>query len=307
MAPLGAMSNAPLPLVHAPAYAVPLPDGHPVPMDKYALLPAALAGLGQAVQIITPEPAPRDWLEAVHAPDYVDGVLAARVPPAVERRIGLAITPEVAARSVLVAGGTFCAALHALAHGWAVNGAGGSHHAGPDGGAGYCVLNDLAVAAEALVRQRRLGRVLIVDLDVHQGDGTALIFAGRADVLTFSMHAERNYPARKARSFRDVALPDGTGDDAYLARLADELRLLLDVHRPALLLYQAGVDPHVDDRLGRLALSDAGLVARDRLVAEMARARGVPLAVTLGGGYGEAGLLARRHAAGLMAQWDVMG
>jgi len=275
-------------------------------MDKYAALPAAFAGLGQALEIITPVPAPRDWLEAVHEPDYVGAVLAASVPRALERRIGLAITPEVAARSVLVSGGTFLAASHALAHGWAVNGAGGSHHARPDGGAGYCVLNDLAVAAESLIRQRMVGRVLILDLDVHQGDGTAMIFAGRADVLTFSMHAERNFPARKARSFRDVALPDGTQDAPYLARLAAELQMLLDTGRPDLILYQAGVDPHVDDRLGRLALSDAGLVARDRMVAEMARDRGVPVAVTLGGGYGVPQAIAQRHAQGLMAQWQVM-
>jgi acetoin utilization deacetylase AcuC-like enzyme len=296
----------PLPLVHAPAYAVPLPDGHPVPMDKYARLPGALAALGQAVEILAPAPAPRDWLEAVHAPDYVAAVLAARVPAALERRIGFEVTPAVAARSALVAGGTCLAAAHALGHGWAANGAGGSHHAGPDGGAGFCVLNDLAVAADALVRQGRVARVLILDLDVHQGDGTALIFAGRADVLTVSVHAASNYPARKARSFLDVALPDGTGDAAYLERLEAELRLLLDGHRPGLILYQAGVDPHAEDRLGRLALSDEGLVARDRLVAEMARRHGVPLAVTLGGGYGEAGVLAARHARGLMAQWAVM-
>ena len=298
--------RAPLPLVHAPAYAVKLPDGHPVPMDKYAALPAAFAALGQPLQMLTPRPAPREWLEAVHAPDYVAAVLAARVPRALERRIGFAVTPAVARRAVLVAGGTYMAACHALAHGWAVNGAGGSHHARPDGGAGYCVINDLAVAAEALVRHGRAGRVLIVDLDVHQGDGTAVIFAGRADVLTFSMHAERNFPARKARSFRDVPLPDGLTDGPYLEMLAAELRLLLDGQRPDLILYQAGIDPHGEDRLGRLALSDAGLAARDRLVAEMARARGVPLAVTLGGGYGAPEMLARRHALGLMAQWEAM-
>jgi len=299
--------SPPLPLFHAPGYAVRLAEGHPVPMDKYAALPDALAALGQEVRLLTPAPVPRDWLEAVHAPDYVEAVLAARVPAATERRIGFAVTPPVAVRSVLVAGGTYGAALWALEHGWAANGAGGSHHAGPAGGAGYCVTNDLAVAAQALVQQGLVRRILIVDLDVHQGDGTALIFAGRDDVLTFSMHAERNYPARKARSFRDVGLADGVGDAAYLERLEGELMPMIDQHRPQLLLYQAGIDCHADDRLGRLALSDAGLLARDEMVANAARQHGIPLAVTLGGGYGAPNVLARRHAAGLMAQWRILG
>jgi acetoin utilization deacetylase AcuC-like enzyme len=303
----GELTGAPpLPLFHAPGYAVRLADGHPVPMDKYRALPGAIAAMGQAVLRLTPVPAARGWLEAVHAPDYVAAVLAAAVPAATERRIGFAVTRQVAARSVLVAGGTYGAAMRALESGWAANGAGGSHHAGPLGGAGYCVLNDLAVAAEALVRTARVRRILIVDLDVHQGDGTAVIFAGRGDVLTFSMHAARNYPARKARSFRDVELEDATGDAAYLERLAGELSWLIDQSRPELMLFQAGVDVHGEDRLGRLGLSDAGLVARDVLVAEAAQRHGIPLAVTLGGGYGAPEVLARRHAAGLVAQWRTM-
>jgi acetoin utilization deacetylase AcuC-like enzyme len=226
------------------------------------------------------------------------------VDPARERRIGFPVTPEVARRTLAVAGGTYAAACHALAHGWAANGAGGSHHALPDGGAGYCVTNDLAIAAQQLVAEGRVGRILIVDLDVHQGDGTALIFAGRADILCFSMHAARNFPVRKARGFRDVELPDGMGDADYLATLASELPALLDRHRPDLILFQAGVDPHAEDRLGRLALSDAGLLARDAYVVAEARARGIPVAATLGGGYGAcAQAIARRHAAGLIAQW----
>jgi acetoin utilization deacetylase AcuC-like enzyme len=294
----------PLPLFHHPDYVAPLPAGHSFPMSKYGWLPQVLAEAGQAVQIITPQPAPPAWAEAVHDLDYVAAVLAARVDPARERRIGFPVTPEVARRTLAVAGGTHAAACHALAHGWAANGAGGSHHALPDGGAGYCVTNDLAIAAQQLVAEGRVGRILIVDLDVHQGDGTALIFAGRADVLCFSMHAARNFPVRKARGFRDVELPDGMGDDAYLATLASELPPLLDRHRPDLILFQAGVDPHAEDRLGRLALSDAGLAARDAYVVAEARARGIAVAATLGGGYGScAQTIARRHAAGLIAQW----
>ncbi len=293
-----------LPLFHHPDYVAPLPPGHSFPMSKYALLLEALAERGEAVALMTPAPMPACWLEAVHDPDYVAAVLAARVDPRRERRIGFPVTPEVARRTLAVAGGTHAACLHALRHGFAANGAGGSHHALPDGGAGYCVTNDLAIAANRLVAEGQVGRVLIVDLDVHQGDGTAVIFAGRSDVLTFSMHAAKNFPVRKARSFRDVELADGTGDADYLAILDAELTALLAALRPGLVLFQAGVDPHAEDRLGRLALSDAGLVARDALVVRRCRDAGVPLASTLGGGYGgDRMAVARRHAAGLAAQW----
>ncbi|MBC7504358.1 MAG: histone deacetylase, partial [Sandarakinorhabdus sp.] len=240
---------------------------------------------------------------SVHDRAYVAAVLSASVAPERERRIGFPVTLEVARRTLAVAGGTYGAALHALAFGYAANGAGGSHHALPDGGAGYCVTNDLAIAANRLVAEGAARRILIVDLDVHQGDGSAVIFAGRDDVLTFSMHAAKNFPVRKARSFRDVELPDGMGDADYLAVLAAELVPLLAL-APDLVLFQAGVDPHSDDRLGRLNLSDGGLAARDALVVTACRARGIAIASTLGGGYGaDRMVVARRHAAGLIAQW----
>jgi acetoin utilization deacetylase AcuC-like enzyme len=293
-----------LPLFHHPDYVAALPAGHSFPMSKYALLLDALDEAGIAYSLQTPPAMPPLWLEAVHDPAYVAAVLAAAVPQERERRIGFPVTAEVARRTIAVAAGTYGAACHALAHGFAANGAGGSHHALPDGGAGYCVTNDLAIAAHRLTAEGRARRILIVDLDVHQGDGTAVIFAGRDDVLTFSMHAAKNFPVRKARGFRDVELPDGTGDAAYLATLAAELPPLLDRHHPDLVLFQAGVDPHADDRLGRLALSDAGLAARDaHVVGECAR-RGIAIASTLGGGYGaDRMVIARRHAAGIAAQW----
>ena len=298
------MTGALLPLFHHPDYAAALPTGPRFPLAKSALLLPALAEMGQAVARHVPDPMPRQWVEAVHDPDYVAAVLEATVDPVRERRIGFPVSPAVARRTLAVAGGTWAAALHALRHGYAANGAGGSHHALPDGGAGYCVTNDLAIAANRLVAEGAVSRILIIDLDVHQGDGSAVIFAGRSDVLTFSMHAARNFPVRKARSFRDVELPDGTDDAAYLDRLAAELPLLLDGERPGLVLFQAGVDPHRDDRLGRLALSDAGLAARDAMVVRACRSRGIALAATLGGGYaGDAMIIARRHAAGLIAQW----
>jgi acetoin utilization deacetylase AcuC-like enzyme len=293
-----------LPLFHHSDYAAPLPAGHSFPMSKYGLLLSALAEAGQDVAVMTGPPAPAGWAAAVHDADYVAAVVAARVDPARERRIGFPVTTEVARRTLAVAGGTYAAAVHALDHGFAANGAGGSHHALPDGGAGYCVTNDLAIAAQRLIDEWRVSRILIVDLDVHQGDGTAVIFAGRSDVLTFSMHAARNFPVRKARGFRDVELPDGMEDAAYLAVLADELPVLLDGQRPELVLFQAGVDPHREDRLGRLALSDSGLLTRDAYVVSECRRRGIAVASTLGGGYAaDPMVVARRHAGGLMAQW----
>ena len=296
-----AETAAALPLFHHADYA---PAAQDYPFSKYALLLPELAAAGQATLLLQPELMPPEWLHAVHDTAYVDAVLAAAVPPAIERRIGFAVTPAVARRTRLVAGGTYGAALHALAHGWAANGAGGSHHAGPDGGSGYCVTNDLAIAANRLVAEGRARCILIVDCDVHQGDGTARIMAGRDDIITLSIHAEKNFPARKAQSHHDIGLPDGAGDAEYLAALAPALAALLARHRPALMLHQAGVDPHAGDRLGRLSLSDAGLAAREALVAQAAARAGAALAVTLGGGYGaDPALVARRHAAVLRASW----
>ena len=245
-----------------------------------------------------PEPMPVQWIEAAHDPAYVAAVLAARVPPEIERRIGFAVTAAVARRAVLSPGGTWLAAKLALQLGYAANAAGGSHHALPDSGAGFCVFNDLAVAALRSLGEGDAARILIVDLDVHQGDGTAVILAGRKDVATLSLHAEKNFPVRKARSTVDVGLADGTGDEAYLAALAPALDGMIDRFRPDLILYQAGVDVHADDKLGRLALTDQGIKARDAMVAGRARRRGIPLASVMGGGYGDdVRAVAARHAA----------
>lgn len=241
-----------------------------------------------------PDAMPRAWLEAVHDPAYVAEVLEARVPAAKERRIGFPVTQTVARRARVVPGGTYLAALLALRHGFAANTAGGSHHALAETGAGYCVFNDLAVAAHRLVEEGRVARVLIVDVDVHQGDGTAALCAGHPQIATYSIHAEKNFPVRKARSTLDVPLADGTGDDEYCAVLEATLAPLVADVRPGLILYQGGVDPFAGDRLGRLALSDAGLARRDAIVARLAR--GVPLASTVGGGYGDDTMaIARRH------------
>lgn len=302
-APAGAAARAALDagpvlhVVHHPHYAVAADSRGTFAHDKYALVMAALAESGTPHRIHVPEPMPQAWIAAVHDPAYVDQVLAADVPREKERRIGFAVTEPIARRSQLSVGGTWLAACLALDHGYAANSAGGSHHALRETGAGYCVLNDLAIAAHRLLAEGSVRRILILDLDVHQGDGTAALMAGRGDVFTLSLHAEKNFPVRKAQSTLDVPLPDGLDDQGYLAALAAVLPDALDAFRPELVLLQAGVDGHIDDKLGRLALTDAGLERRDRFVAGEVRRRGIALASTLGGGYGaDRPALGRRHA-----------
>ncbi|RDE05193.1 histone deacetylase [Sphingomonas aracearum] len=285
-------------LVHHPDYVTDVASATAQLKSKNGWIRDLLREALPEARWIVPEPMPVRWLEAVHDPDYVAEVLEARVPRAKERRIGFPVTPAVARRAQAVPGGTWRAAVEALEHGYAANTAGGSHHALAETGAGFCVFNDLAAAAVRLVEEGSARRVLIVDCDVHQGDGTAALTAGRPEIATYSIHAEKNFPARKARSTLDVPLADGVGDDGYCAILGETLEPLLGRFAPDLILYQAGVDPFAGDRLGRLALSEAGLARRDMLVADLALARGVPLASTVGGGYGaDMEPVARRHVA----------
>jgi acetoin utilization deacetylase AcuC-like enzyme len=289
-------------LVHHPLYVAPVKADGQFPWDKYGLLMVALEELGAETRLHSPEAMPRQWIEAVHDPDYVAEVFDLRVPREKERRIGFPVSQRVSDRARHTPGGTWLAAKLALEHGFAANTAGGSHHGLYDTGAGYCVFNDLAIAANRLVTDGDAKRVLIVDCDVHQGDGTAALLGGRPEIATYSIHAKKNFPARKARSTLDVALPDGTGDEAYLDALARSLPPLVRAFAPDLILYQAGVDPHAEDRLGRLALTDDGLAARDALVAGEAKRIGAPLASALGGGYGvDRMAVARRHAATIVA------
>jgi acetoin utilization deacetylase AcuC-like enzyme len=289
-------------VVHHADYMVSRPERGTFRFDKYYLVMEDLRASGAAITEHAPAPMPREWLEAVHCPEYVDQVLRAEVPRDKERRIGFPVTPAITNRVRHTNGGTWLAAQLARQHGYAANSAAGSHHALHDTGAGYCVFNDLAVTANRLIAEQHAGRVLIVDCDVHQGDGTASLTAGRADIFTLSLHAEKNFPVRKARSSRDVALPDGVDDDGYMEALTRHLPQVLGEFAPDFVLYQAGVDPHVDDKLGRLALSDAGLEARDRFVVREARRLGLPIASALGGGYGDdARAVAARHAASMLA------
>jgi acetoin utilization deacetylase AcuC-like enzyme len=289
-------------VVHHADYTAPRPERGTFRFDKYYLVMEELRSSGAPITVHAPEPMPREWLEAVHCPTYVDEVLRAEVPRHKERRIGFPVTPAITSRVRYTNGGTWAAAQLARRHGYAANSAAGSHHALHDTGAGYCVFNDLAVTANRLIAERDAHRVLIVDLDVHQGDGTASLTAGRADIFTLSLHAEKNFPVRKARSSLDIGLPDGLDDDGYMAVLTRHLPQVMEDFAPDFVLYQAGVDPHRDDKLGRLALSDAGLALRDRFVVREARQRGVPLASALGGGYGDdPRVVAARHAASMLA------
>jgi acetoin utilization deacetylase AcuC-like enzyme len=272
---------------HSDSHLVPLPVGHRFPMRKYAVLRAAL--LKQAVlapgELIPAEPVALEALARVHTPRWLEAVLGGHLSEAEVRRLGFPWTEALVLRSRAAVGGTCAAACAALEEGFAGNLAGGTHHAFADHGEGFCVFNDIAVSIRALQAQGRIVRAAVVDLDVHQGNGTAAVFAEDASVFTFSMHGEHTFPFRKQRSSLDVGLPDGTTDAVYLDALYRNLPHVLDAARPELVYYQAGVDPLAEDTLGRLALTHAGLEARDRFVFETVRRRNVPLVVTLGGGY----------------------
>lgn len=260
---------------------VELPPGHRFPMHKYERIASLLERDGWGV---TPSPAAA-WpaLEAVHDSDYLAAVRALRLDARAERRLGFPQSAALVERSRASTGGTIAALEAALDHGLGVHLAGGTHHAFAERGEGFCVFNDLVVAARAL--RARAPRVLVIDLDVHQGNGTAVLAAGDPDLITYSVHGERNYPFEKVRSDLDRALPDGVDDDGYLAVVAADVPTLLARHVPDAVLYQAGVDVLEGDRFGRMALSLDGVERRDALVAEACRAAGVPLAYTLGGGY----------------------
>jgi len=270
-------------------HAVPLPPGHRFPMGKYARLRARLVD-DAVVPAAWLAPAPlasRDELERVHDADYVAAVIDGRLDERAQRRIGLTWSPAMVTRSLASVGGTLAAARAALRDGLAGNLAGGTHHAHRGFGSGFCVWNDLAVTARWLLAERGVRRVLILDLDVHQGDGTATIFADEPRVFTCSMHGARNFPFHKATSDLDVELPDGADDALVLARLDETLAAVAERFSPDVVLYQAGVDALAADKLGRLGMSAAGLAERDRRVLGHFRSRGLPVVLTLGGGYGD--------------------
>ncbi len=243
-----------------------------------------------------PRPAPFEWVALAHDPAYVDQVFNGKVPEKVAREIGFPMRDDIALRARCATGGTVLAGYLALEHGIACNTAGGSHHARRLHGAGFCVFNDVAVALRVLQADGAIRKALVIDLDVHQGDGTADIFLGDPDIFTFSMHSQKNYPVRKVPSSLDIGLPDATGDEAYLIALEEVLPSLITRDQWDIVIYNAGVDPYQNDRLGRLHMSRQGLERRDRYVIETVRQAGLPLAGVLGGGYStDIDELADRH------------
>ena len=266
-------------------YTFPLPDGHRFPIAKYELLRQRViaAGLGDVRE---PDRIDRESLLRVHTARYVDALTEGTLSPEEVRRLGFPWSPGLVERSYRAVGGTCAAVRFALDEGIAMNLAGGTHHAFPDRGEGFCVFNDVAVAIRALQAEGRIERAAIVDLDVHQGNGTNAIFADDDSVFTFSMHGRRNYPFTKVNGSVDVELEDGCGDDEYLASLGGALPRALAAARPDLVVYLAGADAHEADRLGRLRLTTAGLARRDVMVLEATREVGIPTAITIAGGYG---------------------
>lgn len=260
---------------------------HSYPMDKYRLVAERLVN-DQTLspeELLEPDAAPLEDVLRVHTPDYVHAFINGTLERKAQLRLGLPWSSELVRRAFAVLGGTYGAARAALEDSVAANLAGGTHHAFAGHGEGYCIFNDHVVVLRRLREEGLVQRVLIVDLDVHQGNGTAVLCQDDADVFTFSMHSETNYPARKERSSWDIGLPDGTTDGQYLDTLMRALPQILERFTPDLILYQAGVDVLAGDRFGKLALTMAGVGERDRLVCEFARSAGLPLVVTLGGGY----------------------
>jgi acetoin utilization deacetylase AcuC-like enzyme len=269
-------------------YVIALPEGHRFPIAKYALLrDAVLAeGVVRAEHLHDPARAPLEDVGRVHDADYLGRLVKGTMPLAEQRVLGFPWSEGLVERSFRASGGTLEAADRALRDGIAMNLAGGTHHAFASHGEGFCVLNDVAIALRALRAQGRIRRAAIIDLDVHQGNGTHDILAADEASFTFSMHGRRNYPFRKVPGRLDVELEDGTTDTEYLERLAGALPRVLSAARPDLVLYLAGADPHEGDSLGRLGLTFDGLMRRDALVLESARAIGVPVAIAIAGGYG---------------------
>jgi acetoin utilization deacetylase AcuC-like enzyme len=267
-------------------FAIPLPTGHRFPGEKYRLLREALLhqGILAPWQLELSAPAARADIARAHSPAYIEAFLSGALSREAMRRIGIPWSEHLVARTLATMGGAIASMRTAFEQGFCAQLSGGTHHAHADFGAGYCVFNDHAIAALTALAEGLATRVAIVDLDVHQGDGNAAILAGNPAVFVFSMHGEKNFPFRKVASTLDIALPDGTEDAAYLRALADGLEAVL-AFRPELVLYQAGVDPLAEDRLGRLALTHEGLSNRDRMVFETFARAGVPLSLGIGGGY----------------------
>ena len=274
-------------LFYTDVFVLPLPAGHRFPMEKYSLLRASLLASGEfgTGDFHLPPAASDEELARAHEPAYIQAVSQGLLPEKAQKAIGFPWSAGMVERSRRSAGATLCACRAAIAEGTAANLAGGTHHAFRDRGEGFCVFNDAAVAARAMQAEGLAKRVLIVDCDVHQGNGTASILRDDNSIFTFSIHGARNFPFDKEQSDLDIELPDGCSDAAYLLRLNEGLDTAFDLSRPDLVIYLAGADPYRDDRLGRLGLTFDGLAERDRCVYARCRAQNTPAAIAMAGGY----------------------
>lgn len=291
ISPLPHLQVNSVPVVYSPQYSAPsLRPGHRFPMQIFRHIHdyLLLENIVSQKQVLQPYMPTREMLHLTHDEAYIHDFLNGTLSEAIKRRIGFQediCMPVLINRTLSEVAGVLMTAELALQYGLACNTAGGTHHAHRDAGSGFCIINDLAITAEVLLKRRLVNRVLILDLDVHQGDGTATIFQGRSDVYTCSFHAANNFPTRKQRSTLDISFSDGTGDDVYCGKLAEVLPDIIGTFKPDLCLYDAGVDSHVEDELGRLRLSNDGLFRRDMLVFETCLMHGVPIAGNVGGGY----------------------
>ncbi len=278
-----------LKVAYSPIYKYSLPEGHRFPMVKYELLAEQLLyeGTLQKSAFFEPEPLTEIQILRTHTPTYWKKLRDLTITPKEARRVGFPMSAHLVKRGTVISNGTIGCALYALEHGVALNIAGGTHHAFTDRGEGFCLLNDIAIAAHHLLHHHLAHRILIVDLDVHQGNGTAQIFANESRVFTFSMHGANNYPLQKEASDLDIPMPDQTENKAYLEVLNNKLPEILDVFLPDFVFYLSGVDVLASDKLGRLALTMEGCAARDRVVFEACHKRDLPIAVSMGGGYSE--------------------
>ncbi len=270
-------------------YAHPLPKNHRFPMAKYELLPEQLLYEGTIghENLFAPPPLDERLLLTVHDANYWDRLRKLELTPREQRVTGFPHSPELIHREICIMNGTLMAAEFALQHGVAMNIAGGTHHAFRDRGEGFCLLNDIAIAADYLLQEKGFQQILVVDLDVHQGNGTAAIFQDRPEVYTFSMHGGKNYPLRKEQSDLDVALLDGTDDATYLGLLQEHLPKLIDVLEPDFIFFQSGVDVLSTDKLGRLGMSIGGCKERDKMVFDLCYRHQIPVVASMGGGYSE--------------------
>ncbi len=271
----------------SPIFAHPLPEGHRFPMEKYSLLPEQLLFEGTVSEsnFFTPQPVDEELILTTHEDTYLTRLKNLELSKAEIRAIGFPLSSHLIEREICIAGGSVQAARYAKEFGIGMNVAGGTHHAFFNRGEGFCILNDLAITANFLLKAKLAKKILIVDLDVHQGNGTAALFRDNSSVFTFSMHGEKNYPHRKEASDLDLGLADGTDDATYLSLLDLHLKRIMDLEQPDFLLYQSGVDVLESDQLGRLSLTLAGVQARDRLVLSTAKSHGIPIMCCMGGGY----------------------